>query len=156
MRKISYIIFFFAWGQTGPAAAVPLDPFRWTLAGGFETNMNKFYQNPSLSSLDILLIAIDLEKPIKTNRTTTDNVNLNTDWITVHNIVKFIDQCSEQYKKAIRACLDISWMPAGQNVTLEDSKIRHDLYINVINPLESKLDHCFQSNSRQERIFLAI
>lgn len=122
----------------------------------FETNMNKFYQTPSISSLDILLIEIDLEKPIKTYRTTTDNVNLNTDWITVHNIVKFIDQCSEQYKKAIRACLDIPWMPAGQNVTLEDSKIRHDLYINVINPLESKLDYCFRSNSRQERIFLAI
>lgn len=114
----------------------------------FETDMNKFHRNPSILALGILLIEIDLARPIETYRNTTDNVNLNTDWITAHNIVKFMDQCSDPYKKAIRACLDIPWMPAGQNVSLEDSKTRLGLYINVIHPLESELDYLFPKQKK--------
>lgn len=104
-----------------------------------ETNLNRFHPNPSILALGILLVEIDLEKSI----TTTESINLNTDWITAHHIVKSMDQCSEPYKEAIRACLDIPWIPAGQHVTLKDSETRNGLYTNVIHPLESEFDYLF-------------
>lgn len=114
-----------------------------------EADMNRFHRNPSVLALGILLIEIDLEKPIEKCRTTTENPNLNTDWITAHDMVKFMDQCSEPYKEAIRACLDIPWIPAGQHVSLKNSKTRDGLYTNVIHPLESEFDYLFPKNSGQ-------
>lgn len=104
-----------------------------------ETKMSRFHPNSSILALGILLIEIDLERSI----TTTESVNLNTDWINAHHVVKFMDQCSEPYKEAIRACLDIPWIRAGQHVSLKDSVTRDGLYTNVIHPLESEFDYLF-------------
>ena len=72
-----------------------------------KTEMNRFHRNPSILALGILLIEIDSERPIETYRIATERVNVNTDWIVADRIVKSMDQCSEAYKEAVRACLDI-------------------------------------------------
>lgn len=45
------------------------------------TDMNRFHQNPSILALGILLIEIELGRPIETYRTATENINFNTNWM---------------------------------------------------------------------------
>ena len=115
-----------------------------------KTEMNRFHRNPSILALGILLIEIDLGRPIETYRIATETVNVNTDWIVADRIVKSMDQCSEPYREAVRACLDIPWIPAGQKVCLDDAQTRDGLYTNVIHPLENEFHYLFPSNSRKD------
>lgn len=108
-----------------------------------QTGMNRFHRNPGILALGIILIEIDLGRPIETYRTANENVNVNTDWIIADSTVKVMNQCSEPYREAIRACLDITWVPAGHKVCLNDSQTRHGLYTNVISRLESEFDYLF-------------
>lgn len=108
-----------------------------------DTDKSRFHRNPGILALGILLIEIDLERPIETYRTATDKINANTDWIVADRIVKSMDQCSEPYREAIRACLDIPWVPAGQNVSLENPQTRNGLCDHVIELLESEFDYLF-------------
>lgn len=108
-----------------------------------DTDKTRFHRNPSILALGILLIEIDLGRPIETYRATTDAINANTDWIVADRIVKSMDQCSEPYRQAIRACLDVPWIPAGQNVCLENPETRDGLCACVIDLLESEFDFLF-------------
>lgn len=108
-----------------------------------DTEMTRFHRNPGILALGILLIEIDLERPIETYRTATDKINANTDWIVADRIAQSMDQCSDHYREAIRACLDIPWIPAGQNACLENPQTRDGLCDHVIDLLESEFNYLF-------------
>jgi hypothetical protein len=108
-----------------------------------QMNMMKFHPNSSILALGILLIEMDLGKPIEAYRTATEDINVNTDMIVADRTVKSMDQCSDPYRGAIVACLKIPWVPAGQKVSLEDMETRNGLCINVVHPLERELEYLF-------------
>lgn len=108
-----------------------------------------FHRNASILALGILLIEIHTGKPIEMYRTPKDlsngtEVNANTDWTVADRIVKSLDDCSLGYKDAIQACLDTSWVPAAQRVSLEDELTRNGLYNDVVRPLEDEVQHLFR------------
>lgn len=116
--------------------------------GIIDADKSRFHRNPSILALGILLIEIDLEKPIETCRDTTDAINANTDWVVADRIVQSMDQCSEPYRQAIRACLDVPWIPAGQKVCLENPQTRDGLCAHVIDLLESEFDYLFSKKKQ--------
>ncbi|KAH7136154.1 hypothetical protein B0J11DRAFT_520039 [Dendryphion nanum] len=106
-------------------------------------DLTRFHRNPSILALGILLIEIELGKPIEQYRIATDDVNVNTDMIVADRIALSMNQCSEPYRQAIRACLDVPWVSAGRKVSLEDEDTRDGLYRSVICPLEKELEYMF-------------
>ncbi|KAL8703692.1 MAG: hypothetical protein Q9201_003126 [Fulgogasparrea decipioides] len=112
-------------------------------------DLSLFHRNASILALGILLVEIHTGKPIETYRTPEDlsngtEVNANTDWTVADRIVKSLDDCSLGYKDAIQACLDTSWVPAAQRVSLEDELTRNGLYNDVVRPLEDEVHHLFR------------
>ena len=112
---------------------------------GFDT----FHPNPSILTLGILLIEIHTGNPIETYRSSQDltnghEVNANTDWAVADRVAKTLDDCSLGYRGAIQACLDTSWLPAGQTVSLEDPIIRNGVYNDIVQPLEDELQYLFR------------
>lgn len=107
------------------------------------TEMTRFHRNPGILALGILLIELDLERLIETFRTATDKINANTDWIVADRIAQSMDQCSEPYREAIRACLDIPWIPAGQKACLENPQTRDGPCDRVIDLLEDEFNSLF-------------
>ncbi|MCJ1469505.1 hypothetical protein MMC07_008138 [Pseudocyphellaria aurata] len=119
--------------------------FNKTKLDRINTSMNRFHRNPSILALGILLIEIELEKTIEECRDETedDNVNANTDMIVADRILDSMDQCSEQYRKAIRACLNTQWIPDNQIACLENPQTRDGLCTHVIDQLEKEFDFLF-------------
>lgn len=112
-------------------------------------DMNRFHRNPGILALGILLIEIHTEKPIESYRTAADlsngqEVNANTDWTVADRVVKGLEDCSLGYKDAIQACLDTPWIPAGQQVSLEDPVTRTGLFNDVVQPLKDELIYLFK------------
>jgi hypothetical protein len=75
-------------------------------------------------ALGILLVEMDLGKPIESFRAATEDININTVMIVADRIVKIMDQCSESFNRAIDACLKIPLVPAGRRASLEDTLTR--------------------------------
>lgn len=115
-----------------------------------DADKSRFHRNPSILALGILLIEIDLERPIESYRIATDKVNANTDWIVADRVLKSMDQCSEPYRQAIRACLEIPWIPAGQNVHLENPPTRDGLCAHVIDTLEREFNYLYPGKSQSD------
>ncbi|KAI4120913.1 MAG: hypothetical protein LQ338_006677, partial [Usnochroma carphineum] len=116
-------------------------------------DFSPFHRNASILALGILLIEIHTGKPIETYRTPKDlsngtEVNANTDWTVADLVVKALDDCSLGYKDAIQACLDISWVPAGQRVSLDDELTRDGLCNDVVQPLEDEVEHLFRERRK--------
>ncbi|KAL9000161.1 MAG: hypothetical protein Q9188_005727 [Gyalolechia gomerana] len=112
-------------------------------------DLSLFHRNPSILALGILLLEIHTGKPIEVYRNPEDlsngtEVNANTDWTVADRVVKSLDDCSLGYKDAIQACLDTSWVSAGQRVSLDDEFTRHGLYSEVVQPLEDEVHHLFR------------
>ncbi|KAL8996714.1 MAG: hypothetical protein Q9169_003829 [Polycauliona sp. 2 TL-2023] len=108
-----------------------------------------FHRNASILALGILLIEIHTGKPIEMYRSSKDllngtDVNANTDWTVADRVVKSLDDCSLGYKDAVQACLDTSWVPAAQRVSLDDELTRNGLYNDVVRPLEDEVQHLFR------------
>lgn len=112
-------------------------------------DLSLFHRNPSILALGILLLEIHTGKPIEVYRNPEDlsngtEVNANTDWTVADRVVKSLDDCSLGYKDAIQACLDTSWVPARQRVSLDDEFTRDGLYSEVVQPLEDEVHHLFR------------
>ncbi|KAL8904553.1 MAG: hypothetical protein Q9171_007011 [Xanthocarpia ochracea] len=109
-----------------------------------EPDFSFFHRNASILALGILLIEIHMGKPIELYRTPKDltngiMINANTDWTVADRTVKSLDDCSLGYKDAIQTCLDTSWVPAGQRVSLDDASTRNGFYNDVVRPLEDEV-----------------
>ncbi|KAL8898098.1 MAG: hypothetical protein Q9207_006874 [Kuettlingeria erythrocarpa] len=143
-----------AWGKRQIsffyAAADTIDFQRPYITTSFDSNdqavadFSLFHRNGNILALGILLIEIHTGKPIEMYRTPDDlshgtEVNANTDWTVADRVVKSLDDCGLGYKDAVQACLDTSWVPAGQRVSLDEELTRNGLYKNVVQPLEDEV-----------------
>ncbi|KAL4931108.1 uncharacterized protein BDV17DRAFT_257106 [Aspergillus undulatus] len=104
-----------------------------------QTGANAFHRNYNILMLGILLIEIFMQAKIERFRTkqereevnpkTEANVNIKV----AYRVVKKMDDAP--HRAAIKACLELDWLPQGQKVLLEDLDVRKGLFANVIEPL---------------------
>jgi hypothetical protein len=98
---------------------------------------------PSLLSLGKLLLEIDRGRPIETSPLDlTDGKfpNANTELTAT---MRFFKEASEDfyidYKRAIKACLEPTFLRVDQTGGLEDEEVRQLVYEHVVVPLETEL-----------------
>ena len=108
------------------------------------TTASLCHRNPRLLALAILLLEIELAKPIQAYRTTDDlkdgQVTVFTDVVVAQRILQTLE-CSDNYHHAVQSCLSPSWLPGQQSISLEDPTVRKGLYIDVIEPLRKDLEY---------------
>ncbi|CZR56494.1 uncharacterized protein PAC_06382 [Phialocephala subalpina] len=99
---------------------------------------------PSILSLGILLLEIDLGKTIASVRTAEDGQHSNSPLDTARRTasrilqsVNFVKTVRIGYRAAIQACLDCNFVPYGSHVS--DVAIRMALYDKVVAPIEKEL-----------------
>ncbi|RPA84496.1 hypothetical protein BJ508DRAFT_412574 [Ascobolus immersus RN42] len=110
-----------------------------------------FHKNLGILKLGILLIEVDSWKAIEEQRREVDmkdgvipNV---TDLFTALRILRDgMGECYEMYKKSVQACLEMSWVPAGEGVSLDDEGTRESVYKEIIEPLYN--EYSFGSGSQ--------
>ncbi|KAE8395613.1 hypothetical protein BDV23DRAFT_145258 [Aspergillus alliaceus] len=101
------------------------------------------HASPSLLSLGKLLLEIDrgrLIEPSPLDLTDGKFPNANTELTAT---MRFFKEASEdfymEYKRAIKACLEPSFLHLDQRVGLEDEEVRQLVYEHVVVPLETEL-----------------
>lgn len=104
----------------------------------------KVHRNSHILSLGILFIEIFLEKPIEVWRTAEEQTLVSADTEEMINLV-VADRIARKMdnapsRSAIQSCLDLDWIPIGQEATLENPQVRIGLFENVIQPLEAEID----------------
>lgn len=111
--------------------------------------LNIFHPNLSILALGILLIELHTKKPIEFYRSANDltndqDANANTDLSVADRVVKSLEDCSFNYKRAIQACLDTPWTAAGERVSLDDPVVVSGMYEDVVRPLEDEIAYLFK------------
>jgi hypothetical protein len=103
---------------------------------------------PSLLSLGKLLLEIDRGRPIEISPLDlTDGKfpNANTELTAT---MRFFKEASEDfyidYTRAIKACLELTFLPTDQTGGLEDEEVRQLVYEHVVVPLETELYRGFK------------
>ena len=111
-----------------------------------QPNMSIQHRNPAILALGILLLEIHTGLLLESFLTPTEasNPSPNIKLITARRIVEGLDDCSENYKDAIRACLEVPWVPAGEKVDLGDAETGSGFYDHVIRKLEEELEFLFR------------
>ncbi len=113
--------------------------------------MLRIHPNQSILALGILLLEIQLGKPIESQRSPEDlingqEVNVNTDLTTALRLLEdSIDDIYEGYRTAIQACLNCNFVTADQVPDLDDADFRQAVHDNIVVPLEQELYHGFKS-----------
>ncbi|EAQ90240.1 hypothetical protein CHGG_02175 [Chaetomium globosum CBS 148.51] len=99
-----------------------------------------FHPNIGILRLGVLLIELHTWLPIEKFRDGQDTTP-NADYATALRVLDMaLGDCFPTYKSAIRACLDVDWVPAGSRVSLEDSTTCDGLYRNVILPIQEEIE----------------
>ncbi len=105
-----------------------------------------FHRNVGILRLGILLIEVHTWKPIERFRDGGDvgedgRATANADFTTALRVLDLeLGDCHPTYKSAVRACLDVDWVPAGSRVSLEDETTCGGLYKNVIVPIREEIE----------------
>lgn len=104
----------------------------------------QFHPNPRLLALGILLIELQSGQPIEALRTPQECIagqtNPNTDFFVAMREADRL-RCDGMYIAAVKACLNPSgWVNAGDEVDLEDPKVRDGLFNDVIVPLRKEIE----------------
>ena len=116
--------------------------------------MLRIHPNQSILALGILLLEIQLGKPIESQRTAEDlvdgqNVNVNTDLTTALRLFEdSVDDIYEDYRTAIQACLNCNFVSPDQALDLENADFRQAVYENIVAPLEQELYHGFKLTAK--------
>ncbi|RYP57481.1 hypothetical protein DL769_009443 [Monosporascus sp. CRB-8-3] len=145
------IYFFFSAGQAinyrQPYLDSPLGEAQFvaTSAEGAATNPGIFHPNIGILRLGILLIEVHTWTPIEKFRVSSDTkdgkITPNADYAAALRVLDVsLGDCFPTYKSAIRACLDVDWVPAGSRVSLEDPATLNGLYRNVILPIQEEIE----------------
>ncbi|KAF2475270.1 uncharacterized protein BDR25DRAFT_310685 [Lindgomyces ingoldianus] len=125
---------------TRPFTSTRFELLTWEV-GSDESSV--FHRNSLILYLGILLIEIFKEKPIERWRREEERaiVSPATEYVinleVAHRVVKKMDNTPSTL--AIKARLDLDWIPQGQPVKLEDPEMRNGLLKNVIVPLELEI-----------------
>jgi hypothetical protein len=99
-----------------------------------------FHPNIGILRLGLLLIELHTWVPIDKFRDDHDTTS-NADYAAALRVLDIaLGDCYPTYKSAIRACLEIDWVPAGSRVSLEDSTTCDGLYRNVILPIQEEIE----------------
>lgn len=108
-----------------------------------QTGAGVIHRNSHILALGILFIEIFLEKPIEVWRSFEEETLVSADTeeminlLVADRIVKKMDTAPS--RSAIQSCLDLDWIPQGQEATLEDPQVRIGLFEKVIRPLEAEI-----------------
>ena len=112
--------------------------------------MLRIHPNQSILALGILLLEIQLGKPIESQRAAEDLIdgqraNVNTDLTTALRLLEdSVDDIYEDYRTAIQACLNCNFVSPDQALDLENAEFRQAVYENIVAPLEQELYHGFK------------
>jgi hypothetical protein len=112
--------------------------------------MLRIHPNQSILALGILLLEIQLGKPIESQRSSEDlidgeRVNVNTDLTTALRLLEdSVDDIYEGYRTAIQACLNCNFVTPDQALDLDNAEFRQAVYDNIVSPLEQELYHGFK------------
>lgn len=99
-----------------------------------------FHPNIGILRLGVLLIEVHTWIPIEKFRNDADD-GPNADYAAALRVLDMaLGDCFSTYKSAIRACLDLDWVPAGSRVSLEDPATCDGLYQNVIVPIQEEIE----------------
>ncbi|KXX78612.1 hypothetical protein MMYC01_204493 [Madurella mycetomatis] len=140
-------IFFFH----SPALRQTIDfrqPYLESPLGGTKNNTSRssgatpgiFHPNIGILRLGVLLIEVHTWMPIEKFRHDNDD-GPNADYTAALRVLDMaLGDCFPTYKSAIRACLDLDWVPAGSRVSLEDPATCDGLYRNVILPIQEEIE----------------
>jgi len=110
-------------------------------------NMALQHRSPPVLRLAILLLEVHKGVLFEALLTETEKADdsPNRDLTAARRIVQNLeDWCSETYKDAIRACLEMPWVGTGRLIDFDDADICGGFIEQVIKPLESELDHLFK------------
>lgn len=110
-----------------------------------QANPGVFHPNIGILKLGILLIEVHIWMSIEKFRVDSDKkdgaLTANADFTAALRLLDFsLTDCFANYKSAIRACLDVDWVPAGSRVSLEDATTRDGLYRKVIVPIREEIE----------------
>ena len=128
--------------------------FQNTQQGDDPEAMLRIHPNQSILALGILLLEIQVGKPIESQRTAEDlgdgqSVNVNTDLTTALRLLEdSVDDIYEDYRTAIQACLNCNFVPPDQALDLENAEFRQAVYENIVAPLEQELYHGFKLTAK--------
>lgn len=134
-----------------------LDLQRPWVATGFEPFMpdddvdrfQRIHPHPSILSLGILLLEIELQAAIESVRIDEDlsaesEVDCNTNFFTAERLLRKMSQdVFENYRRAIDNCLTCRFVEPGGLTNLDDDEFRQAVYENIVMPLENELESGF-------------
>lgn len=115
-------------------------------SGPVAPNMALQHQNPAILNLGILLLEVHTGRLLKSFFTPEETVkqSANTELLVARRVVEDLEEwCSETYKDAVRACLEVTWVPSGEIVDLGESKTSSGFYEHVIHRLDEELGYLF-------------
>lgn len=107
------------------------------------TTRDIFHRSPEIFALGMLLIEIFNEKPIEKWRRRDEEAMVSQtneamfNLLVANRIVEKMDPSPST--RAIKACLDLFWIPQGREVQLSDPDVRNGLFNEVIQPLEAEI-----------------
>ena len=108
------------------------------------------HQYPSILSLGILLLELELGKPLESQHNEEDltngSKNANTDLTTAMRMLnRYKDDVYEDYRAAVQGCLDCSFIPVHAQ---DSTSIADYIYDNIVERLENELRFAFQLDIR--------
>lgn len=110
-------------------------------------NMSLQHRSPAILRLGILLLEIHTGTLFESllNPIEAASQSANRDLEAARRLVEDLEEwCSEEYKDAIRACLEIPWVPIGEKFDLSSPEVCGGFLEQIVKPLERELSHLFK------------
>jgi hypothetical protein len=120
--------------------------FRFAQTGTAAPNLALQHRSPPILRLGILLIEIHKGALFESLMDASEiaNPSPNRDLMAAHRQVEQLEEwCSDKYKNAVKACLDIPWIPPDEAVDFVNAQVCGGFVEQVVKPLEEELDHLF-------------
>ncbi|KAF2175473.1 hypothetical protein K469DRAFT_679973 [Zopfia rhizophila CBS 207.26] len=109
-------------------------------------NMSLQHRSLPILRLGIVLLQVHKGKLFESLLTASEvaDTSPNRDLTAARRLVENLEEwCSDKYKNAIQACLELPWIPRGEAVDFANAEVCGGFIEKVIKPLESELEHMF-------------
>lgn len=134
---------------TKPYLSTKFDEFQ---AENTSQDIHRIHPIPSVLALGVLLLEIELGKPIESERHNDDLLNgqpnVNTDYTTADRLWRGLrDDVYEGYSSAIEACLNCNFIQhnvGAQQMDFDDWNFRQTVHESIVKPLEKELSNGFK------------
>lgn len=116
------------------------------------------HRSPAILALGVLLLEIELCKPIESHWIEEDlengEPNFNTNLTTAERLLtQSVDEIYESYRTAIEACLNCDFALLLDDSSLENENFRQQVYEHIVAPLEEELWHGWRLTADQLQVF---